>query len=67
MGGPLREEAEAVTQETDEVLELVEQLGDALHGGVQRSAERRPWFVPFVPGTSASAAKALRAFSAQDL
>ena len=67
MDGPLREEAEAVAQETDEVLELVEQLRDALHGGNQRSAERRPWLAPFVTGTSVSAAKAPRAFSAQDL
>jgi hypothetical protein len=34
-------EAELVTQEAHDVLELVEQLGKAFHGGLQRSAERR--------------------------
>ena len=33
----------------------------------QRSEERREWLAPFVPGTSPSAAKAPRAFSAQVL
>jgi len=65
--GALREEAEPVTHEAHEVLEFIQQLGDAFHEGVQRSAVRRPGFVPPGPGTSVSAAKAPRAFSAQDL
>jgi hypothetical protein len=56
-----------VAQEAHDVLELVEQLGETFHGGLQRSAERRVLPEPFGPVASPSAAKAPRAFSAQVL
>ena len=43
-----------MADQAHEVLELVEQLGDAFHDRPQRSADRREWLAPFGPGTAAA-------------
>jgi hypothetical protein len=51
-----------VAQDAHQVFDFVEQLDDALHGRAQRR------WAPLAPGSSsASAAKAPRTLSAQDL
>lgn len=66
---PLRRpQAEAVAQQRDQVFDLVQQLHDAFHAGGQRRSVPRTLALPLTPaGSSASAAKAPRTLSAQDL
>ena len=62
-----REEAKPVAEHRHQVLDLVNQLNDPFHRRLDR-AQRRGVPEPLVPGgSSGSAAKVPRTFSAQDL